>query len=42
MIRTSSHLMAVSVCTDDIAIVTFSVTLAGYAAIVESIGYPQN
>jgi len=30
------------VCTDDVAIVTFSATLAGYAAIFEPIGYSQN
>jgi hypothetical protein len=27
-------------CPDDIAIVTFSATLAGYAAVFEPIGYP--
>jgi len=30
------------VCTEDIAIVTFSATLAGYAAIFEPIGYNQD
>lgn len=29
-------------CADDIAIVTFSATLAGYGAIFEPVGYSQN